>query len=156
MRYLPLIMLVPFAKLILDDFHRREVSVWWLAATMICAAGIPTVLYGWRETLARCGLNMLIVAYMGLGVVIWARIKSRKLVNPVNRYIGLGDVLFFVVLTPLFPFKRFAWLLVACMIFSLVWWWMARAGKKPPKNVPLVATSGIVMCAAIILDTIFK
>lgn len=149
-------MLFPIAKLVADDFRRREVSVVWLVALTVCTVGVAIALDGWRETLTRSGLNMLLLVYMGVGVVVWAAIKSRRPINPVNRYIGLGDVLFFPALTPLFPLRGFAWLLVACMAFSLVWWGAARAGNRPPENVPLVATSGIVTGVAIILNTFIR
>ncbi len=159
MKYLTLIMLIPFAKLAADDFRRREVSVVWLAVTAVCAVGVAVAQEGWREMLVRSGLNLLIIAYLAIGVAVWAWIKARRPVNPVNRFIGLGDVLFFVALVPLFPFKRFAWLLVVCMVFSLVWWWVVQAIKRPsgnpPKNIPLVATSAIVVGAAIIFNTFF-
>ncbi len=149
MKYLNLIMLIPLAKLVMDDFRRREVSLIWLAVTAVCAIGTAIVVDGWRETLIRSGLNLLLVVYMGIGVVVWAWIKSRKIVNPINRHIGSGDVLFFLTLTPLFSLKGFAWLLVACMVFSLFWW-------KSPENIPLVATSGIVTGLGIITSTILR
>jgi uncharacterized membrane protein YoaK (UPF0700 family) len=147
MKLLPLIMLVPFAKLMVDDFRRREVSVVWLVVMVVSAIGVAVVQNGWREAIINSGLNLSLIAYMGIGVTVWAWVRSRRLTNPVNRYIGLGDVLFFVALTPLFPVKTFAWLLVACMVFSLAWWRSAR-------RVPLVATSSIVVGAAIICNTI--
>ncbi|MDR1671611.1 MAG: hypothetical protein LBR57_03735 [Alistipes sp.] len=145
MKFLPLIMLAPFAKLVVDDFRRREVSVWWLVATAAMATGVAAAVEGWRGALINSGINLLVIVYMAVGVTVWAWVRSRRLINPVNRFIGLGDVLFFVALTPLFPIKTFAWLLVACMVFSLAWW-------RSTRRVPLVATSGIVVCAAIILD----
>ncbi len=151
---LTLIMLIPLVKLINDDFRWREVAVWWLAAMAVCAAGIAVTQEGWSEMLAKIGLNMLLLFYMGAGVVLYTAIKSHKLINPVNSYIGLGDILFFVALTPLFTIKQFAWLLVSCMVFSLMWWYVVRAFKRYPKNVPLVATSGIVTCMMIIFDII--
>jgi hypothetical protein len=99
--------------------------------------------------------NLLILLYLGIGVVAWAWIRARKPVNPLNRFIGLGDLLFFVALTPLFPMKSFAWLLVTCLLFSLAWWGTTRLRGRAPKNIPLVATSGIVVSAAIIFDTFF-
>ncbi len=51
MKYLTLIMLIPFAKLAADDFRRREVPVVWLAACAVCAAGVTVAQDGWREML---------------------------------------------------------------------------------------------------------
>jgi cbb3-type cytochrome oxidase subunit 3 len=153
---------MPIVRLIVDDFRRREVSVWWLVAMAVCSAGVAVSIGGWREVMIQCGINLLLIIYMGVGVTAWAWIKSRRPINPVNRYIGLGDVLFFVALTPLFPLKQFAWLMVMCLVFSLAWWQIKiilakkKASGKSPKNIPFVATSGIVICAAIIFNVIIK
>jgi len=159
MKYLTLCLLVPLGGLMVEDFRHREVSIAWLATMAACVAGVAVVFDGWREMFVRSGLNMLLVAYMGAGVVAWAWIKSRRFINPVNRYIGLGDVLFFVALTPFCSLKSFAWLLVGCMAFSLVFWSATRTVRKErdtsQRTVPLVGTSGMVICAVIIFNAIF-
>jgi hypothetical protein len=147
MPFLSLVLFVPIAVLVVDDFRRRQVGVAWIVVTAAAAAGITIARIGTKETLIQTALNLAVVAYMAVGVVAWAWIKARKPVNPLNRFIGLGDALFFVAITPMFPLKTFAWLVVASMVFSLAWW-------RSKRNVPLVATSGIVTCGAIIIDLV--
>ena len=156
MQYLPLVMLIPLAWLIVADFRRREVSLVWLGVLAVSTVAIPLILYGWREMWAHSWQNLSIIAYLGVGILVWSWIKARRVINPVNVYIGFGDLIFFTILTPLFPVKRFVGTLVACMLFSLVWWWAARLRGKSPKNIPLVATSGIVVSAAIIFNVFLE
>jgi hypothetical protein len=155
MKYLPLVMLIPLVRLIVGDFRRREVSVVWLAVLAVSTVGVPVIMLGWRETFTHSWQNLLLLAYLGIGIVVWGWVKARRFVNPVNVYIGLGDLLFFLALVPLFPVKIFAWLMVCCMVFSLVWWQAAKLRGSAPKNVPLVATSGIVVGVAIIFRVFF-
>ncbi len=156
MEYLPLLMLAPLSHLIVSDFRSREVSVMWLGILAIGTVCIPVIQDGWLDVLKRSGQNLLLILYMSTGIVVWGWIKARKFVNPINVYIGLGDALFFLILIPLFPVKHYAWLLVACMIFSLVWWGAAvLLKKKSPKNIPFIATSGIVLAGAIIFKVFF-
>ncbi|MDR1700714.1 MAG: hypothetical protein LBR68_05940 [Lachnoclostridium sp.] len=160
MKYLPLVMIIPLMRLIIADFRYREVSLVWLVVLAVGTIGIPFLLEGWREVITRSGLNMLLIAYLGTGIVLWGWIKSRKFVNPVNVYIGMGDILFFMILVPLFRLKSFAYLLIGSMVFSLVWWhisrWMKKSPEKTTKNIPLVATSGIVVCVTIIFNVLFE
>ena len=156
MEYLPLLMLAPLTTLIVSDFRSREVSVMWLGVLAIGTVCIPILQDGWPEVLRRSGLNLLLILYMSAGIVMWGWVKARKFVNPINVYIGLGDFLFFLILVPLFPMRQYAWLLVACMVFSLVWWGAASLLKKrPPKNIPFIATSGIVLAGAIVFKVFF-
>lgn len=179
MNSLSLVMFIPLVKLALEDFRRREVPLVWLVVLAVCSAGVgittvdtarPAAGIGaavdaaaWRGMFARSGLNLLLILYMGVGVTVWAWVKSRRPVNPVNRFIGLGDVLFFVVLTPLFPLREFVCLLVSCMVFSLVWWRVRlttsaaeRTASESPKTIPLVATSAIVTGVTVIYDTFLR
>ncbi len=154
MKYLLLVMLVPLVKLAFDDFRKREVSLFWLMVLATSTVGISIIKNGWLETAARSGLNLLLLAYLGIGISVWIWIKARKLINPVNVYIGLGDIVFFLTLIPLFPLKLFAWLFVGCMAFSLAWWLFMRYSKRIPDNIPLIATSGIVVGITIIFVTL--
>lgn len=143
MKFVSLIMLIPLAKLIADDFRHREVGVAWLAALAVCAFGTAVMADGWREMAVRSGLNALIIIYMAAGVWLWSRIRKISIAN----MIGLGDGLFFLAIIPVFPLRAFAWIIVGCLVFSLAWW-------KSARHVPLVATSGIVVGVAIIIKTL--
>ncbi len=157
MEYLPLLMLAPLSVLIVSDFRRREVSVMWLLILAIGTVCIPMIQDGGSEVLERSCLNLLLILYMSTGIVLWGWVKARKFVNPINVYIGLGDFLFFLTLVPLFPVRQYAWLLVACMGFSLVWWGVAAILKnKSPKNVPFIGTSGIVLACVILCKVLFE
>lgn len=155
MKYLPLVILIPLIRLIVADFRRREVSIVWLAVLAVGTVCVPVLQHGWQETFTRIWQNMLLLSYLGTGIVIWSLIKARRFVNPVNTYIGMGDLVFFAALIPLFPVRTFTWLMVASMLFSLVWWQAARLRGKQPVNVPLVSTSGIVMGCAVIFNVFF-
>jgi hypothetical protein len=150
-------MLTPLTMLIVSDFRTREVSVIWLCVLAVGTIGIPIILDGWAEVLRRSGQNLLILMDMSVGIVLWGWVKARKPVSPINRYIGLGDVLFFLALVPLFPVRQYIWLLMGCFVFSLVWWGAATLWfKRSPRNIPFIATSGIVVVVAIILKVFFE
>lgn len=157
MEYLLLLMLAPLTILVISDFRTREVSVLWLCVLATGSIVIPVIQDGWTEVLHRSGQNLLLLLYMTAGIFLWAWIKARKPVNPIDRYIGLGDFLFFLILTPIFPFRQYIWLMMGCFVFSLVWWSAAVVlSNKTPRNIPFIATSGIVVAGAIILKVFFE
>lgn len=157
MEYLLLAILAPLSRLIFSDFRHRKVPVVWLGILAAGTVCIPIIQDGWREVLIRSGRNMLLVLYLSTGVVLWSWLKARRVVNPINLYIGLGDIVFFLILVPLFPFMQFAYLIVGCMLFSLIWWWWCSLlGRRKPENVPLIATSSIVVGATVVYKVFFE
>lgn len=156
MEYLSLLMLAPLTNLIISDFRHREVSLLWLVVLAIGTVCIPIIQDGVPEVLKRSGLNLLMVAYMSVGVLLWSWFKARRVVNPINLYVGLGDLIFFLLLVPLFSFNQYVYLLVGCMVFSLVWWWSALLCGAKPRNIPLIATSSIVVAVAIMLKVFLR
>jgi hypothetical protein len=151
MEYLPLLVIVPLLRLIVSDFRSREVPILWLGILAIGTVCISLILDGWLEVLKRSLQNLLLILYMSTGVVLWGCIKARRFINPLNVYIGLGDLIFFLILTPLFSVRQYAQVMIACLIFSLVWWGIeALRRENPPKNVPFIATSGIVLAGIIV------
>ena len=156
MNYLPLVLLLPLARLIVEDFRRREVPVVWLAVLALGTVCIPLIMHGWHEAFTRGWQNLLLLACLGLAIFTFAWVREKRPVNPIDVYIGLGDVLFFLAFIAMFPAQRFAWLTVGSMAVSMVWTAAMRLLGKESKNVPLVATAGIVMTAGIVYNVFFE
>ena len=64
--------------------------------------------------------NILFVIINIIGLTIYFSLKNRALVNPIDSYIGLGDILFFLALTPLFNLKSFILFFIFGLLFSLL------------------------------------
>lgn len=154
---MPLLVIIPLLRLIVSDFRSREVSIFWLGILAIGTMCISLILDGWQEVLKRSVQNLLLILYMSTGVMLWGWVKAKRLVNPLNIYVGLGDLIFFLILTPLFSVRQYAQVMVACLIFSLVWWGVeALRRRSPPKTVPFITTSGIVLTGIIVYKVFFE
>ncbi|MGV6862289.1 MAG: prepilin peptidase [Putridiphycobacter sp.] len=64
-------------------------------------------------SLAFIGLNLLIL-------VIYLSIKNKAFVNIFKSYLGIGDVLFFIAIAPLFSFRNYILFFISGMILSMI------------------------------------
>lgn len=81
-------------------------------------------------------------------------IKNKKLVNPFQNYFGLGDVLFYCAITPLFEIKNFILFFIVSMIFAIVLQ-IITSKKNETNSVPLAGFSAILLTVCIITNLIF-
>lgn len=64
--------------------------------------------------------NILFVAINILGVILYFSIKRKNFVNPIDKQIGLGDVVFFIAMAPLFNLQHFMLFFIFGLLFSLI------------------------------------
>lgn len=84
-----------------------------------------------------------LVAYMSL--------KEKKLLNPFEHYFGLGDVLFYLAITPLFLLKTYALYFIGSMVFALVLHALVNKFYKLP-HVPLAGYAALLLVLILVTD----
>ncbi|MDL2319686.1 hypothetical protein LJC45_00945 [Alistipes sp. OttesenSCG-928-B03] len=151
--YSGLILLLPLAVLIVGDFRRREVSLVWLIALAVVSVAVSLGRYGIWPTVVNVAANLFLLFYLAIGVIIYIRIKSGRWQNPLREYIGTGDLVFMLAITPLFELRGYVLFLIGASVFSLVWMLAVRAVCGRPKTIPFAATMGIALSIIIIIDT---
>lgn len=89
----------------------------------------------------------LLVAYMSL--------KNRKFLNPFKNYFGVGDLLFFMAVTPLFLMRHYVIYFVLSMVLSIVL--QASLKKRVEKDsVPLAGFASLLLIALLANDLFFS
>lgn len=146
-----LVTLIPAGALALSDFRHRTVSAAWLAVFGMLAAGSVVLADGWMAMLARSGSNLLLLGVLGGCVGLWLLLRGRVSGLRLRDYAGAGDLVFAVLLTPLFDLRGYLIFLLAGSAGSLVWWLAATRITGRPATIPLVGTLGI----AYILYTLY-
>ncbi len=144
--WLPLLLAVPVLAMILGDFRHREVGLGWMAAFMAGAVAVAVWRLGVRVAALNMAGNILLLLWMAGGVMLYLRVTRGRWINPLKDYIGEGDLLFILGLTPLMGLKAFLVLLLAGLVVSLLWWAAVRIFSKRNATVPLVGTMGAVFC----------
>ncbi|WP_161568438.1 prepilin peptidase [Flavobacterium cupreum] len=87
-----------------------------------------------------------------LGIlVLYMSLKNKQFLNPFKHYFGLGDLLFYVAVTPLFILPNFIVFFILSMVFALV---LQFAFKKvlTEQTVPLAGFSALFLCIVMIRD----
>ncbi|MDR2125801.1 MAG: hypothetical protein LBP63_03080 [Prevotellaceae bacterium] len=137
--------------MIISDFCLRRVTLAWLVILAVCNIITATVLYGLRTAGINFIFNFAVLIYMFLGVLLYVYIKSRKIAT-IKHYAGLGDVLFFLVLTPIFEFRHFVYFLIGSCLAALAWWLIIYVVWHKKRTVPLVGISGCTFFLFIMIN----
>ncbi|MDO5968993.1 prepilin peptidase [Flavivirga aquimarina] len=99
--------------------------------------------------------NIAFIIINILGVVLYFSLKNKGFVNPIDTYIGLGDIAFFLAITPLFNLKPFILFFVFGLLFSL----LTHLGFmlfKQVKTIPLAGYLSLFLIVNIIAKNMFK
>ncbi len=141
-----LFLLFPLGLLVYWDFRARSVLLWHLLLFGLIQIGICIYKYG--ATLAGWNalINVCILLFMGVTVAVYFFLRYRKKQSP----IGMGDVIFILLLTPYFTYRPFLYFLIISFTFTLISWviWNHSRVEKS-RNIPLI--SGVGICYALLL-----
>jgi len=86
-------------------------------------------------------------------LTIYISIKNKKFINVINSSLGLGDVLFFVVVCVAFSAINFILFYVMSLLFTLVGFIAYNTlVKKSVKEIPLAGAMAMVMITLIVLN----
>lgn len=98
-------------------------------------------------------LNSAFFIIVFMFLMVYMSFKAKAFLNPLNHYFGLGDILFYLAITPLFYLKQYAVFFVASMLFAIV---LQLAFKKQSNHdtVPLAGFSSLLLLITIIVDVL--
>lgn len=86
-------------------------------------------------------------------LVIYMSIKKKQFLNPFQNYFGLGDLLFYVAISPLLQLKNYILFFIVSMLFAIV----VQLGLKKIVNndsIPLAGFSAVLVIGIILVDLI--
>ncbi|WP_346882340.1 prepilin peptidase [uncultured Algibacter sp.] len=89
------------------------------------------------------------------GLVLYFSIKHKAIVNPIDTFIGLGDIVFFIAITPLFSLKPFILFFILGLLFSLLIHGVFTLIKEM-KTIPLAGYLSLFLILHIVLKDILK
>jgi len=99
--------------------------------------------------------NISFVLINIFGVTLYFSLKAKALVNPVNDSIGLGDIVFFIAITPLFNLKTFILFFIIGLLFSLLIHGIALLFKKA-KTIPLAGYLSLFLVISLLMKNVFN
>lgn len=86
---------------------------------------------------------LLLITYMSL--------KNRQYINPFKNYFGIGDVAFYISITPIFLLNNYIIFFIMSLLFALVMQFIFVKNKKA-STVPLAGFASLLLVLLIISD----
>jgi len=112
-----IILLGTLLAVVFQDLKHRAIHV--VLPILLCIGAITRFLileYAISELLFTVVFLVLVL----LGLFIYTSIKSKRIINPVDSSIGLGDIVFFIAVIPLFFSTTYILFFSTGMLFSIV------------------------------------
>lgn len=130
--------------IIVQDFTRRAIHVLVLLGIFVCSLFILYVSnHQWTDFMFSVLFLLLVLALLWL----YVSIKNKKTTNPFKKDIGLGDILFFFAVTPLFGFEEYLLFFVSGMLITILYHLIAKI-----KLIPLAGILGAYLLVLKILS----
>ena len=130
--------------LIYQDFTQRAVS-WLLLFLLIpCQFGLTYLTIGVEELLFNLGINAMLLVFQFLLLTVYFSLRSRGLTNIVNKFIGIGDLFFFIFLSMAFSPFNFILFFILSLLLILIFYAVAMRGRLKQYKIPLLGNMSII------------
>lgn len=114
------LLLVLFAIIAYQDFRQREV-VWYVFPIIFVVIVLKALNeIAFPELVNYFGINVLFVTLQMAVLFMFYAIKNRRFVNIIDRYIGLGDLILFVLLCASFSPILFGLFFITSLILLTI------------------------------------
>jgi hypothetical protein len=139
------LILIPLIIIVYQDFKQRSIS-WWTIPLLLIIGGIQSYFINdWQQGLQFFLVNILFIGFQYLVLTIYFSLKEKRLVQIVNKWIGLGDWLFFIGLATLFSVVHFTMFFIFSIFLILVFFLILKNTiLKQVKTIPLAGAMSLV------------
>lgn len=138
-----LVPLVPAAVMAVSDFRHRTVSVGWM--TVFGISCLFSSLFLHRPVLTNLSVNVCLLGCLFGGTLFYLGGRYGYWGGPLGKYMGIGDWLFLLCLTPVFGWKEFLNYLIVTFLLTLIGWTLYAVSFEVKGGVPLVGALGCVL-----------
>ena len=135
-----------------QDFRHRAVS-WFLIPILFIGfvfIALQTSVweYYWKELV----FNICFILVQLVLLTMYMSVKNKKFVNIVNSFLGIGDILFFVVLAAAFSPFNFVVFYLTSTILTLIGYGLFVFIKKVKTEIPLAGAMASMLLVLMILN----
>lgn len=107
-----------------------------------------------QNNLKLIGVNVLFFCITIALLTLYMSLKNKGFLNPFQNYFGLGDVLFYIAITPLFLLYNYVLFFITSLLFAIVMQFVLRKWIKKD-SVPLAGLSALLLLFIIAKDIWF-
>ena len=106
----------------------------------------------WRDILLNTGFVITNL----VGLLIYFTIKFRKFYIPFDKDLGWGDILLFIAIIPICPFRYFMIFFIASLMFSVILHQAVLLLKPKQRTVPLAGFLSLFSTVYIVSSNIMS
>lgn len=147
-----IILFLSLGAIFWQDNKMRQIHVLLPVVVFLCAF-IFIKIFPSKYTVVFSNLIFLFTSFVTL--ITYLSIKNKKYINPFKNYFGLGDLLFYIAISPLFLLKNYIIFFVCSMIFAIVIQFLFKK-YIAQDSVPLAGLSAVLLIFIILNDTLFS
>ncbi|MBF4494684.1 prepilin peptidase [Flavobacterium sp. JLP] len=149
MKIAPAILLLCLIVIFIQDWKYRKIHI--VLPILIFSLSILIISiknYDWVKIIAF-NLSFFLITLSIL--TTYMSLKSKKFLNPFQHYFGLGDLLFYAAITPLFLLKNYILFFILSMIFAILLQFGLKKFIKE-ETVPLAGFSSLFLFIMLLKD----
>ncbi len=142
--------------IVIQDIRHRAIFWFLIPLLFIAFAAKGLLLLPITQLIRNFSINIGFVFFQLVILIIYISVKNKRPVFIINSHLGLGDVLFLVVMCIVFSPVNFIVFYVGSLIFSLIAFisYMLTT-RKASENIPLAGMIAILLVALIIVNWVF-
>jgi hypothetical protein len=136
-------LLLVFLIITIEDMKHRAVHLFWFPIVLVLTLSYAYPLVGWEALVRHLLVVAVFLSIQAFLLVLYFMLKHKKWINMTDQYIGWGDVLFMVVIIPLFSPLSYILFYVVSLLITIMVVLMFQLIRKPITFIPL---AGIQSC----------
>lgn len=138
-----LLLIIGLCIISYEDFRYRAISIWVVGLVFLLGIYHAFINLNWEWHFLVFNLSFIFVQFWGLS--LYFSIKQNKIINITKKYIGTGDLVFFIAISPLFSPLQFCFFFVFSLILILFLFVIFQAFSKRETTIPLAGLMSVVL-----------
>jgi len=123
-----------------SDLKDREISLYNLFLLIICSLYLGYIKTELEFFLINTGLNILFIGIQYSVLMLYLQLRYKEGKYIFSKWIGIGDLFFFIAISPLYNFSNFVPIYLGCLMLSLCLFLVFRTKLK---TIPLAGLSAL-------------
>ncbi len=151
------ILIVCLLIITIQDFKHRAIS-WYILPVMFLAFLFKSFSFINCHQVLKFGIiNLSFIIIQFVLLTIYMSIKNKKMTNIINSYIGVGDLLFFLVLSLAFSPVNFIVFYIISLLFTLLFYALYNAIlRNTSSQIPLAGMQSICLIIVLLCSQFLK
>lgn len=148
-----IIIAICLALMVYQDLKFRHIHV--LGPVVLFTAGLYIATQRFSGVYFKIiATNIAVLTFIFLIMVGYMSLKNKSVHNPFKNYFGLGDLLFYIAVSPLFIVQQYVVFFILSLLFSLLVYFIFKKLIKPDA-IPLAGFASILLICIIGWDVFF-